>query len=204
VAHLDGQPSTYPLDGGLAGFDEQLPGVAAHGEPQEIEPLIQVHDGGLVFVEDQTPRCQPCGQPCLDLPRLFLAVTQRDQVVGVSDHHGGPRFGVSRLRAGVAVADSGGLFQPVQRDIQQQRTDRPALGSSLLGWRESFARLENSGLEPVSDHVPGGERPELSEKVGMINFVEGIPDTLRASMNWRPRCGPMPKGCIACRPLLGC
>jgi site-specific DNA recombinase len=39
--------------------------------------------------------------------------------------------------------------------------DDAALGGSLPGRREPLARLEHARLQPVPDHVPGRERPEL-------------------------------------------
>jgi hypothetical protein len=42
-----------------------------------------VDDPGLVLVEDQTSGSQPGGQPRLDLLGLLLAVTQREQIVGL-------------------------------------------------------------------------------------------------------------------------
>src|SRR5215207_2674295 len=55
--------------------------------PQEIEPLGEGNDRGLVLVEDQTSGCQPFGQARLDLFGLPLGVAERDHVVSVSDHH---------------------------------------------------------------------------------------------------------------------
>src|SRR5664279_2829164 len=73
-AHLGGQPATDPLDGSLAGFDQQFPAVAANVEPQEVESVIQRHDSRLVLVEGETPGRQPLSQPCLDLLCLFVTV----------------------------------------------------------------------------------------------------------------------------------
>jgi site-specific DNA recombinase len=50
--------------------------------------------------------------------------------------------------------------------------DHAALGSSLPGRREPLARLDYARLQPVPDHVPGRERPELREKAGMVDAVE--------------------------------
>jgi len=68
AAHLDGQPTTNPLDGGLTGFDQQFPVVAADIEPQEIESLLQRHDSRLILIEGQT--C-PFRRPA-DLRRVGL------------------------------------------------------------------------------------------------------------------------------------
>ena len=73
-AHLGGQPSPDPLDGGLAGFDEQLAVVAADVESQEVESLVEVDDARLVLVEGQTPGRQPFRQSPLDLVGLFQTV----------------------------------------------------------------------------------------------------------------------------------
>ena len=57
------------------------------------------------------------------------------------------------MRVAIAVADSGGVFHPVQRDVQQQRADHPALRSSLLG-RGEPALLDHAGLQPSARSVP--------------------------------------------------
>ena len=57
--------------------------VAADVEPEEIAPLVEVGDPGLVLIEDQTPGRQPGGQPRLDPLGLLLTVTQRKQIVGL-------------------------------------------------------------------------------------------------------------------------
>jgi hypothetical protein len=73
----------------------------------------------LVSLKNQTPGCQPFGQACLDLFGLPLGVAERDHIVSVSDHHWGARLGVASLAAGGDVADSRGVFQPVQRDVEE-------------------------------------------------------------------------------------
>jgi hypothetical protein len=70
----------------LARFDQQLAAVAADVEPQEVDPVVEVDDAGLVFVEDQPSGRQPRGQPRLDLLGLLTGVTHGQQIVGVSDH----------------------------------------------------------------------------------------------------------------------
>ena len=52
---------------------------------------------------------------------LLTGVTQGDQVVGVSDHDRGPWLGLPGTGAGERVAHPGGLLQPVQRDVEEQR-----------------------------------------------------------------------------------
>jgi len=70
-AHLVREPLTEPLDGRWTRRDQQLAvSVTADIYPKKIEPLAQVHDLGLVLVEDETPGCQPSGEPGLDpMPR---------------------------------------------------------------------------------------------------------------------------------------
>ena len=50
---------------------------------------------------------------------LPLGVAERDQIISVSDHHRRARLGVASLAAGGDVADSRGVFQPVQRDVKE-------------------------------------------------------------------------------------
>lgn len=58
----------------LLGFGQQLDAVAADGEPQEIEPLGEGDDPGLVFIEGETPGVQPIRELGLDLVRLFTRI----------------------------------------------------------------------------------------------------------------------------------
>jgi hypothetical protein len=85
-SHLGGEPRPDPFHGRLARLDQQLAAVAPDVEPQKVHPIIEVHDAGLVFVEDQPPGRQPRGKPGLDLLGLLTGVTQGQQVVGVPDH----------------------------------------------------------------------------------------------------------------------
>ena len=146
--------------------------VAADVEPEKVAPLIEVRDPGLRIVEGQAPGRQPLGQPSLDLLRLLLAVTQRNKVIGVPDHRWMAGLDLSGAHAGGQVSDSSGRFQPVQRDVEQQRTDHAALGDSLIGWRESLARLEHAGFQPRPDHVPGWEPSECVQKSAVVDSVE--------------------------------
>jgi hypothetical protein len=50
------------FDGGLARFDQKLAVASAGGEPEEVEPVIEVDDSRLVLVEGQTSGCQPYGE----------------------------------------------------------------------------------------------------------------------------------------------
>lgn len=116
----------------LLGLISSLLAVAADVEPQKIHPVLEVHDTGLVLVEDQTPRSQPLREPRLDLLGVFPRVAQGQQIIGVSDQNRGARprrFGVG---AGADIADSGGLFHSVQGN-DQQRADHPALWAAVLG-----------------------------------------------------------------------
>jgi hypothetical protein len=148
-------------DGRLGRLDQQLAaGVAAEGPAEEVEPLGEVHDPGLVLVQRQAPFRQPSLQPFPYALGLLSGETAGHKIVGVPDRNRGviPRtVGV----VAVAVADSGGLLKAVQRDIQQDGADDPALWSTFLRGRESLTRLEHPSLQPPGDHVPGGERPEL-------------------------------------------
>ena len=57
--------------------------VAADGETQEVEALLEGDDARLVLVEGQSPGRQPCGEPRLDLFGLLPGVAQGDEVIGV-------------------------------------------------------------------------------------------------------------------------
>ena len=100
----------------------------------------------------------------LTCPACCLAVAEHDHVVGVSDQHRGTSPGIPGVLAGRSVTDPGGLLQPVQRDVQEQRADHAALWSSFLRRREPFARLEHPRFQPACDHVPGGERSESTSR----------------------------------------
>jgi hypothetical protein len=112
------------FDGGLAGFHQELAVASAGGEPEEIEPLVEVDDSRLVLVEGQAPRCQPRGEPRFDVFGLLLGIAEGDHVIGVPDQRRGATF--RPLRIAAFVSDSCRLFQPMQRNVQQQRTYHPA------------------------------------------------------------------------------
>jgi hypothetical protein len=202
-AHLGREPFPDPPDGRRGRLDQQLAvGVAAHVEAEEIEAVIEADHFRLVLVEGQAPGRQPLREPRLDLSGLLLAVAEHDHVIGIPDRDRGSAPGVPGTEAGGLVADPGGFLQPVQRDVQQARRNRAALGSALPGRREPLARLEHARLQPVPDHVPGRERPELAEQEGMIDLVERLLVLLRASRTSRPRSARGRRaGCLRRRPL---
>jgi hypothetical protein len=136
-------------------------------ESQEVEALIEGDDARLVLVEDQASGRQPCREPRLDLLGLVPGVAEGDEIVGVSDQHGGAR---PRPSIGV-VADSGGLLHPVQGDVQQHGADHPALRSSLLRGGELTA-LDHARLQPLPDHPPRGERAEHGQQVIVSDVVK--------------------------------
>ncbi len=154
-----------------ARLDQQLAVIAADVEPQEVETGVSVDDARLVLVEDQSCGHQPDGELGLDLLDFVVAVTQHDQVVGVSDQHRGALDRLGGVRAELAIADSSGSFQPVQGHVQQQGTDHPALRGALLG-RGELAAFEHSRLQPALDQSPGGEGTELGEKMVVVDPVE--------------------------------
>src|SRR5699024_8702519 len=80
-----------PLPRGLRGPGQDLPagGVAPDREPEEVEPLGQVHDLCLVLVERQSSWSEPSGQPCLDRQGFLTRVAHDHEVVRVTDHGGG-------------------------------------------------------------------------------------------------------------------
>jgi hypothetical protein len=113
------QPPSDPRDGRRAGLDEQLAvGVAADVEPEEVEPATCVRDRCLVLMEGESSGCQPLGQPCLDLFGLPLAVTGDDEVVGITHQNRGGRPRPPDVGGAGLVAHPGGVFEPVQRDVQ--------------------------------------------------------------------------------------
>ena len=171
-AHLIREPFAEPPDGRIARHDQQLSvTVTAHVEPQEIEPLGEVHDLGLVLVEDKAPGREPFRELRLDLLGLLPGMAAGDQVIGVPDHDGTTGPGIPGTLARGDIPDPCGLLQPVERHVQHQWTDDTALGGSLPGRRE-YPVLDHPGPQPSRDHVPGGERPERFEKPPVLNSVE--------------------------------
>lgn len=157
--------------GRLRRLDQQLGAHAADAEPQELEAFVEVDDARLVLIEDQPPGRQPLGQQRLDLLGLGLAVAQGDEIVGVPDQHRRVTPQLTGMNAAALVTDPGGLFHPVQRHVQQQGADHPALGSSLLGWAEPTL-LDHARLQPALDLFPGRERAEMGEEPVMVDPVE--------------------------------
>ena len=193
-AHLVREPLPEPLDGRWARRDQQLAvSVTADIEPQEIEPLGQVHDLGLVLVEDKTPGCQPSGEPGLGLLGLFPGVSTDDQVIGVSDHDRGAGPSVPGMAAGGLVPDSRGLLQPMERHVHHQRTDHAALRSSLLGRGEAARpRSPRPSASPRSCPWPGTIRARrvagcdrfCRTKPRLTTGLEDLPSAVRIT---RPR-----------------
>jgi hypothetical protein len=118
-AHLGGQAVLDPLDSGLARPGDQLAGVPAHREPEEVKAVLERHDACLGLVEGQAPRGQPPGHARLDPLGLLPGVAQGDHVVGVDHQRRAAAFRASRIAR--LVADSGRFLQPMERDIQKAR-----------------------------------------------------------------------------------
>jgi len=120
VAQLGGQPAPDLFQRVLAGFDEHLRAgagvVAADVEGQEVEPVVEVDDSGLVLVDGQTFRLQPGAQPVPDRFGLFAAVAQGHEVIRVGHHGRAAGFGVAVVV--VVVADSGGFFYSLHDDVE--------------------------------------------------------------------------------------
>ena len=176
TAHLVGEPVPNSPDRILARFDQQLGGLATASiptqiEPEEIEPLFEVHDPRLVLVEDQTPRRQPCRQPRLDLFGLLPRIAADHHVIGVPHQNRCSRNRIPGVHTGQLVADTGGLLQAMQRNVHQQRTDHPALGRTLLGRREPPA-LDHPRPQPALNHPSCGKTVERIEKPSMVDPVE--------------------------------
>ena len=58
------------------------------------------------------------GEPCLDLFRLIPGVTQGDKIIGIPDQNRRAGCRYPGVNAGLLVPDPGGLFHPVQSNIQ--------------------------------------------------------------------------------------
>ena len=80
-------------------------------------------------------------------------VTQGQQVVGVPDQDRGARSRRPGVAAGGDVADSGGLFHPVQGHVHQHGADHPALRAAPLG-RGEPALIDHARLQPVPRPFP--------------------------------------------------
>src|SRR5674476_802273 len=169
--HLCAQPFPDPTQRRLTRLDQQLACLSADGEPQKVETLVEGDNTRLVLVEGQTPGRQPYGKPRLDLFGLVPGVTQGDQIIGIPNQNWGISHRLTGMNTGYLVPDPGGLFHPMQSNIQKQRADHPALRSSLLG-RSEPTFLNHARLEPVGDQSPGRERAELVQEIGVIDAVE--------------------------------
>jgi len=59
----------------------------------------------------------------------------------------------------------------VQRDVEDQGADHPALRGSLLGWGEPVL-ADHARLQPSGHGVPGGEAVQLVKDVIVVSVVE--------------------------------
>ena len=168
---LGAQPFPDPSDRRLTRLDKQLSVVAANVEPQEIEPAVGVDNPSLVLVERQAPGRQPLGQSRFDLFGLHATAAHHHEIIREPHRCGAALLDPPGISAGRVVADPGGLLQPVQGHVKQQRTDHPALRGSLLG-RGEPAAIDHSRPQPLPDPVPGWERAERGQQTFMINSVE--------------------------------
>ncbi len=80
--------------------------------------------------------------------------------------------GGSTASATPKVTDGDDNEEPAQSSPLRWRSPHAALGSSLPGRREPFARLEHACLQPAPDQVPGRERPESGQQVVVADAVE--------------------------------
>jgi hypothetical protein len=76
------------------------------------------------------------------------------------------------LNAGGAVTDSGGFLQSVQGDVQQDRTEHPALGNSLHGRSKPLSGFEHTRCQPRPDHAAGREITERHHKPVVVDPIE--------------------------------
>jgi hypothetical protein len=117
-----------PPDSRFGRFDQQLLAwVAAEAEPEEIEPRGEGDDVRFVLVQGKAPGCQPSGELRPDSLGLLPGVAADDEVVGVPDQDRGVLPDVVGVDDAAPVLDPGGFLKAVQRDVQQQRADYPAL-----------------------------------------------------------------------------
>ena len=173
----------------VARFDQQLAvAVAADGEPQEVEPVVdrctirvlsslKARPRGASHSASRALTCSACSGSDSTPSRSSAYLTST----------GAARHRLPGPGAGRAIADPGGLLQPVQRDVQEQRTDHPALGSSLLGRGEPLALLEHARFQPVRGSVPGRETSRAWRAGGRDRFGR------------TPRPGPRPAPTTASR-----
>jgi site-specific DNA recombinase len=134
-----------------------------------------------------------------------LRLLVKDVLIGperIIIRHSIPTGGTAAPRPNVTDRDDD--EEPAQRSSLRWRSHHTALRSSLLSRCEPFASLEHAGLEPVPDHVPGGERPECLQQPVVVDPVEGSTDLLPVSRTSRRRCGHTREGSITPRRLLSC
>src|ERR1019366_1666720 len=120
---LGAEPFPDPTQRRLTRLDQQLACLSADGEPQKVEALVEGDDARLVLVEGQTPGRQPLSEPRLDLFRFVPGVAQSDQIIGIPNQNRRTLHRVTGMNTGLSVPDPGGLFHPMQSNIQEQRTD---------------------------------------------------------------------------------
>src|SRR6266511_718874 len=105
-----------------------------------------------------------CSACCL----VWQQATRR---VGVPGHRRAAGYDIVGVDT-ASIAHPGGLLQPMQGDVQDQRTDHTALRHALRGGREPHPGLDHPGLQPAGGHPSRREHPQRREKTIMIDGVE--------------------------------
>lgn len=173
--HLDSELVADPLHSRLRrpGQDLSAPRVAPDREPEEVEPLGQVHDVRLVLVERQPSGPKPFGQTRLDRQGFLARVAHDHEVVRVTDDGRSARHdsvGLGLPGSGVP-AFPGGFLHPVHGDVQQQRRDDAPLRCSRLG-RHVLALFHDPRLQPCGDVPLGRESVQHGQEVVVADVVE--------------------------------
>ena len=140
---------------------------------------------------------QPRRQPRLDLFGLFPRVAQGQQVVGVPDQHRGARPRRPGVAAGGDVADSGGLFHPVQGHVHQHGTDHPALRAALLG-RGEPTLVDHPGASARPRSFPARGTSRAGREDGHDRSGRTRRPGRRLAPTWRLQVAPRAVTKIAC------
>ncbi len=150
------------------------PVVRADGKPAPRDLLVLSVDAtGVNMIDSGLREAAPNRDrgPQPPSAQLALGMAAHNKIISVSDQDRGVRPDFTGMRSRGLVPDSCGLFQPMERDVHDQRTDHATLGSSLFGRRERSV-FEHPGFQPARDHVPGGERPERVKEPVVVDGVE--------------------------------
>ena len=102
---------------------------------------------------------------------MLTAVTQGHKIVSVADQHGAVRCCFDTASTATEIPDPCGLLHPVQRNVQQQRTDHATLRRALLR-RSEMTLVDHTRCQPVPDQSSRRKCSELVQKMIVIDTVE--------------------------------